>query len=197
MNLDDPTEVALATIDLLAKDGIPHALYGGLALAAYGEPRETRDVDLAVVESRTDRIIRALTKAGWSVQQAFESVTFGGLHLSRITLLGRSDDTGLNLLDLVEPRSARYADTALSRAVTAPLSGQEITLLGPEDFVAFKVLSSRERDLHDAASVLRRMRSDMDLDMLSAELTQLAKEIPDHDIRRRWSTVEQLSQQAD
>jgi hypothetical protein len=47
--LDDPTAVALAIFRALTAHRIEAALYGGLALAAYGEPRETRDADFAVV----------------------------------------------------------------------------------------------------------------------------------------------------
>jgi hypothetical protein len=47
LDLGDPTAVALAAFGALHGAGIEAALYGGLALAAYGEPRETRDADFA------------------------------------------------------------------------------------------------------------------------------------------------------
>src|SRR5262245_24791613 len=43
--LDDPTAVALTIFRALSARRIEAALYGGLALAAYGEPRETGDAD--------------------------------------------------------------------------------------------------------------------------------------------------------
>jgi hypothetical protein len=43
LDLDDPTAIALAIFRALSDRRIEAALYGGLALAAYGEPRETRD----------------------------------------------------------------------------------------------------------------------------------------------------------
>ena len=45
---DDPIALALAIAEALQGRGVPHALYGGLLLAAYGEARETRGVDIAV-----------------------------------------------------------------------------------------------------------------------------------------------------
>ena len=49
LDLDDPTAIALAIFRAALSDRrIEAALYGGLALAAYGEPRETRDADFAV-----------------------------------------------------------------------------------------------------------------------------------------------------
>ena len=55
LNLDDPTAVALAIFRTFSTRRIETALYGGLALAAYGEPRETRDADFAVVFWTTPR----------------------------------------------------------------------------------------------------------------------------------------------
>ena len=53
MDLDDPIALALAIAEALRGQEVPHALYGGLLLAAYGEARETRDRDLADAESVT------------------------------------------------------------------------------------------------------------------------------------------------
>ena len=50
MDLGDPTEAALLCAEAFDRAGVRYAVFGGLALAAYGEPRETRDVDLAVLD---------------------------------------------------------------------------------------------------------------------------------------------------
>lgn len=47
MNLDDPVAIALRVARILERAEIPYALYGGLAVAAYGVPRETKDADVA------------------------------------------------------------------------------------------------------------------------------------------------------
>ena len=51
MDLTDPTAAALRIAEAFDAAQTPYALYGGLLLAAYGEPRETRDVDLAVLST--------------------------------------------------------------------------------------------------------------------------------------------------
>jgi len=48
VDLTDPTNARLAVASALEAAGIRAAVYGGLALAAYGEPRETKDADFAV-----------------------------------------------------------------------------------------------------------------------------------------------------
>jgi hypothetical protein len=86
MDLSDPTAVALGIAEALRREGIGHALYGDLLLAAYGEARETKDADLAVV--RVDAAATASTLAqhlGLHCQVAFERRAFGGLSVSRIT----------------------------------------------------------------------------------------------------------------
>jgi hypothetical protein len=93
----------------------------------------------------------------------------------------------------VQPRSARYARAALERAVTSALRGRALTVLGPEDFVLFKVLSSRDRDLEDAASVLRRSGRDLDCPLIEREVALLAAEIADHTVAGRWERVRELA----
>jgi hypothetical protein len=65
IDLGDPTAVLLAATKALRDAGIDAATYGGLALAAYGEPRETKDADLAVVGVSGEVGRGALARAGF------------------------------------------------------------------------------------------------------------------------------------
>ena len=189
LDLNDPTSIALAIFRALSARRIETALYGGLALAAHGEPRETRDADFAVVSLSGDRAAEALGHLGVRLTLAMDHVHFGGLLVSRITLAEGGGRTGLNSVDLVEPRSSRFAGQALERAVTGSLRGEAIRVLSPEDFVLFKVLSKRERDLEDAASVLRSRDLPIDRSFVDAEALKLAGEIPYHDVADRLARV--------
>ena len=189
MNLDDPTTVALLATEALSRAGIEHALYGGLVLAAYGAARETRDADLAVAGASVADAARSLETGGLHTAVAFERVRFGGLWVSRITLLGGADASGLNTLDLVEPCNIEYARRALSRALGSTLRDHPIRLLTPEDFVVFKVLSTRELDLDDARSVLVSLGAEIDRGRIESEIATLERETPDHPISERWRRV--------
>jgi hypothetical protein len=152
VQLDDPIALALAITESLRCEAVPHALYGGLLLAAYGEARETRDVDIAVAQARAASVTGVLeAELGIRTTPAFDRRVFGGLLISRITLV-EGDER--NTLDLVEPRDAEYAARALARAIDSSLRDRPITVLCAEDFVLFKLLSTRERDLADAVSVV-------------------------------------------
>jgi hypothetical protein len=99
------------------------------------------------------------------------------------------DPSGLNTLDLVEPRSMAYATRALGRALTSSLRGQSIRLLTPEDFVVFKVLSTRELDIDDARSVLASLGTEIDRALIGSELATLGRELTDHGVAERWARV--------
>jgi hypothetical protein len=189
VNLNDPIATALRVAEALERAGARYALFGGLLLAAYGDPRETRDVDLAVVDVAAVEAKRALEAAGLASSISFEAVTFGGLSISRLALLGGDADTGLNVLDLVQARSARYRTAALSRSVTAPLRDRTIRALTADDFVLFKALATRDRDIDDAASVLRRSGDLLDIELIDREVRVLADEVPDWDVRARWDLI--------
>jgi len=184
LDLNDPTTVLLAVARSLQDAGIRAATYGGLALAAYGEPRETTDADLAVAGVGGTEGLEALRRSGLEVSLSFDRMRFGGNLVTRIAILGGVGGS-LNVADLVEPRSARYATAALGRAITGSLRGESIAVLSPEDFVLFKVLSTRDRDLEDAATVLRSPGVHLDVSFVKSEGAALALEISDHDVAGR------------
>ena len=188
-DLRDPTAAALVCADALDRAKLAYAFYGGLVLAAYGEPRETRDVDVAVVDLPAAAAHAALEALGVRAVPVFDGVTFGGLVLGRVTLLGGEHHLGLNVLDLVRPRSARFARSVIDRAVTAAMRGRPVRLVTAEDYVTLKALATRDRDLDDAASVLRRSGPLLDVEAVDREVTALSTEIRDWDVRRAWATI--------
>jgi hypothetical protein len=190
LDLNDPIAVLLAVARALRDAGIANAAYGGLALAAYGEPRETKDVDLAVVGVPGKDGEAALRTAGLDVALAFDRVRFGGNLVTRLTLLGGG---GLNMADLVAPCSERFARVVLERAVEGVLRAEPLRVVSPEDFVLLKVLSTRERDLEDAASLLRSPALRLDTAVVEDEVSRLAAEIAEHDVAGRWRRVVEMA----
>jgi hypothetical protein len=189
LDLTDPTAATLAVARALDGIGIRSAVYGGLALAAYGEPRETKDADFAIAAVTTEIAQAALTDAGLAPSLRFERVRFGGNDITRFALLGSGGIEGFNVVDFVEPRSSRYAHAVLERSLRGAMHGQEIMIVSPEDFVLLKVLSTRERDLDDAASVVRALGPRLEIDLVEREASELARELPDHDAAGKWQAV--------
>lgn len=187
MDLADPVAFALDVTSLLQHEGVDHALYGGLLLAAYGEARETKDADLAVVRGDAAATSALLTRhLGVGCRMAFDRQRFGGLAVSRITVIEGDD---LDTLGLVEPNDPAYAARALARSLTSTLRDRDLRVLTPEDFVLFKVLSTRALDLEDAASVLRSLGETLDRALLQREIDALAATVAEHPIRERWDRI--------
>ena len=186
IDLDDPIALMLVAAAALQRSGAECAAYGGLALGMYGEPRETRDADFAIMGVDLERARLALVDLGVEVVIAFSNVRFGGCDVSRLSLVGGSQ---VNTVDLVIPRSSRFAENVFRRAVTGSLRGQEIRATSPEDFVILKVLATRERDLEDARSVIEKQRTRLDFALIRTEIQQLSDEIPDHDVRGRFARL--------
>jgi hypothetical protein len=182
IDLVDPVALLFAAVDALTAAGLDHAVFGGLALAIYGEPRETKDADLAVANLSLDAARQALLTIGVTVVPAFADVQFGGLRLSRLTLL---EGAKLNTVDFITPVSLRYSTVPLERAVRVPFEGRDIRVVAPEDFIVLKCLATRERDIGDAGNVLAALGDRLDLALIEAEVEQLAHEIPTHDVRGR------------
>ena len=111
IDLDDPVAVLLAAHRAFERAGLQAVAYGGLVVAMYGRPRETRDADLAVSTVSPEAARDALTAAGLNVVQAFTEVRFGGCTVSRLTLVGGGD---LNTVDLVRPRRETTGPTRLA-----------------------------------------------------------------------------------
>jgi hypothetical protein len=184
MDLRDPIAVALGAAEALRESGTAYALYGGLLLAAYGEARETRDADLAVVQADASATAAVLEQClGLRSLLTFEGQRFGGVLVSQITLLEGDE---LNTVDLVTPSNVDYAQRALDRAAESSLRDVPIRVLTPEDFVLFKLLPTRDRDLDDARSVVSGLGPDLDIALVDAEVGTLAAGL-DHPLAERWA----------
>ena len=126
---------------------------------------------------------------GVQLALAMDRARFGGLLITRITLAQGGGRAGLNVVDLVEP-GLRDSPRRRSRGVAGSLRGVPIRVLSPEDFVLFKLLSSRDRDVEDAATLLRAPDLPLDRAFIDAEVRRLGAEILDHDIADRLARIQ-------
>ena len=141
----------------LSDAGIPSIVIGGVAVAVWGEPRVTRDVDLKVLLGRddADRLLAALAPD-------YVSLLPDPRRALRQQAMVFMQDTGGTRLDLLLADTP-YDVLAIQRGRDVELQpGAAIRVCSPEDLVIYKLISTRLRDHEDAQGVIRRQGSNLD-----------------------------------
>jgi hypothetical protein len=128
---------------------VPHAFGGALALAYYGTPRGTQDIDVNVfvAASESDRVLGALAQLGVAIGGARERKQIRERGQVRL----RWERTPIDLFFSYDPLHA----SCLTRIRSVPFGAEaELPILTAEDLVIFKVLFDRPKDWVDVAEVL-------------------------------------------
>lgn len=158
-------EKVLAVDRALTGTEIPHAIGGAIALAYYGEPRVTIDIDVNVFvpTERLPQIERSLRPLGV--------------------------DTGHDPRELIEDHQARlrwdrnpvhlfFSDDTLHEAMPAavrrvPFAGSKIPIVSPEHLIIRKAMLDRPKDWLDIEAILT-AGEPLDLEEVRTWLTHLA-----------------------
>jgi hypothetical protein len=141
----------------LLEADIPSVLIGGVAVALWGEPRVTRDVDLKIQLGRdeADRLLALLTPD----YTALLPDPRRALREQAMLFVQDPAKTRLDLLLADTP----YDVQAIRRGRSIELQpGESICVCSPEDLVIYKLVSTRLRDHEDAGSVVRRQGDKLD-----------------------------------
>jgi hypothetical protein len=139
-------EKVLAVDRALANAGIEHALGGGIALAYYGEPRVTIDIDVNVFASagRLPEIETALQPLGVDTEHDERELVEG----QQVRL--RWDSNPVHLFF-----SHDELHEAMSAAVRrVPFAGATIPIVSPEHLVIRKAILDRPKDWLDIEAIL-------------------------------------------
>jgi len=150
------------------------ALMGGLALAVWKHPRNTRDVDILVDlrDGNPDELVEAMSRAGMRSKRQPPVLLVGNQRV--IQLLYPAPGTFLDIQIDVLLADSPYQKEALTRAKPAKLEGErEIAVLSCEDLIIHKLLAGRIIDSADVAALLRANRAGRDLAYLKEWLGRL------------------------
>ena len=159
---------------LLLEAEIPSIVIGGMAVAAWGEPRLTRDVDLKVLLNRqeADRLLELLS----ANYQPLVANPREALRKQALIFIQDSLGTRLDLLLADTP----YDVIAIQRGRDVEMQpGIVIHLCSPEDLVIYKLISTRLRDHEDARSVIHRQGDSLDDDYVTNWLRQFEQALDD------------------
>ena len=158
----------------LQQNGIPSIVIGGVAIAAWGEPRVTRDVDLKIKLERqdADRLVKLLTIGYTSLLPDPNEA------LRKQALIFIQDELGTRL-DLLLADTP-YDEVAIQRGREVEIEpGVRIRVCSPEDLIIYKLVSTRARDHDDAYSVIRRQGEALDDRYVIGWLKQFEKALDD------------------
>jgi hypothetical protein len=135
--------------DLLEAEGVVYMIVGALAVAVWGRPRATADIDvtlqadagqLEMLAGRAERVGFAVDREWLDWQPLLRD------RQRRLTAPGA-------IVDLMRPRDA-HEEAALGRRRHVAFEGRQLPFVAPDDLVLMKLKAGRPRDFEDAVSVL-------------------------------------------
>ena len=150
-------ESVVALQERLRQAGIPSAVIGGIAVAVWGEPRVTRDVDIKVLLERD--AARRLLEAIGPDYVPLQADPLAALTRTGVLFVQDAQGTRLDLL----LSDVSFDVEAIRRAKMVALqAGLVAVVCSPEDLIIYKLISTRQRDLDDAQSVVHRQGDALD-----------------------------------
>jgi len=128
----------------LSEEGVRFLLVGAYAVAVYGHPRATKDIDIFVhaAPDNASRLMRALQRFGASLSDVSEA-DFASEGI--IFQIGNSP----RRIDIITRISGVDFERAYANRSTVALEGIDLPIISLEDLIANKRASARAQDLAD------------------------------------------------
>lgn len=159
MNLKD----LLSQVDTLLKHSqVEYAVIGGYAVAAWGELRATRDIDLLCNARHLAALKAALVNSDTRFEHRVGDPDDPISNVLRIEL-GKGDE--LYELDVLAGIRGAPAGI-LERARLVQIQDLAVPVASPEDIIILKLLGGSARDIDDARSILRIQKRRLDLSLV-------------------------------
>ena len=155
------------------------SVVGGLAVVVRGEPRFTRDADLAVAvggDAEAESLVRWLQGRGYGVLATVEQQATG--RLATVRLVPPGEDAEGIVLDLLFASSGIESEVAATADLLEVLPGLKLPVARTSHLIALKVLSRddirRPTDLADLRSLIARA-SERDIQEAGGLLSLIAE----------------------
>ena len=136
--------------EALDQSGLPYMIIGGQAVLYYGEPRFTKDIDIALgADTETLGKVLSLTaklELNFLVKEVEDFVK------KTMVLPTQDRSTGIRV-DFIFSRSL-YERQAIDRARNARFGAVSVKIASLEDVVIHKIVAGRPRDMEDVKNML-------------------------------------------
>lgn len=188
-------DVLRLTAEVLNTLGPPWALVGGLAVSVRGEPRFTRDIDIAVAvadDAAAEHLVAELQSRGFAVRLVLEQQALGRLATVRLLAPGEGE-SGI-VVDLLFASCGVEPEICDAAEQLEVLPGLVLPVAQVGHLVAMKLLAvteDRPQDEMDLRTLLRHLstaehdRALAALDQIESRGANRGKALRDEFARRR------------
>jgi hypothetical protein len=172
-------ELLAALSAVLRQFGARWYLFGAQAVAIWGRPRMSADVDVTVAIDldRVHDLVRSMAGHGFGLRVRTDVDEF----VARTRVLPFLHAATRLPLDLVLAGPG-LEEEFLGRAQDVDLGGIRVPVLSAEDLVITKILAGRPKDLEDVAGILNERRASLDLARIRAILRLLEEALGQSDL---------------
>ena len=131
-------------LQLLRSEQVEYLLVGGYAVAQYGYPRTTGDLDVWIAASETsaNKVATVLQKFGFSAASVSAEM------FSKPDQIIRMGVPPI-CIDMITGASGVEFGACYARRIRQVIDGVEVTIIHPDDLKQNKKASGRSKDLND------------------------------------------------
>ncbi|MDZ4696244.1 MAG: DUF6036 family nucleotidyltransferase [Deltaproteobacteria bacterium] len=131
-------------VDALDSSGVEYALVGGLAVAVWGAPRATKDIDLLIRRDDLAMAMAAVRPCGFTL----EALPFEFRDGSELQRISKIDGQG-DLLTLDFMLVNKNLEATWKSRIRLPFGDGHVTVISREALIAMKGAAARPQDLLD------------------------------------------------
>lgn len=162
-----------ALVKLFSTTKTEYAILGGFAVALYGEPRMTVDIDvnISIAKDKIGTFLAAARKFGFYPLTA--NINSFIKDTGVIPLKFGKGKTTCSCDIIIAESPLEYA--GLKRAKIKKIGGLKVRFITPEDLIIHKITSDRPRDIEDLKGILLRQQGKLDMKYIMFWLKKIAK----------------------
>lgn len=148
MNIKDEL---LRIIDAMTAADIEYAVAGGLAVAIYGCPRLTVDIDILILDEDLDRARAVLATTGFDLESGIVRLGAGPMEEERLFRLAKTEGTDFLTLDLLLVTSRQ--EPVWAGREQFEFGGRDVCVVSRDALIEMKRRAGRPKDLADIAAL--------------------------------------------
>ncbi|HEY3273193.1 MAG TPA: nucleotidyltransferase [Methanocella sp.] len=146
MGSSDSFNIYREAVEVLEKASIPYIVGGGIAIMAYGRTRDTKDIDLYILDVDRYRALQSLTSAGFEVDD-----------MPGVNWLCKGFKKGITVDFIMENVGGMHTnEETIMHGFWTVINGVRMHVMSPEDIIVRKIMAMRSdrNDWFDCISVL-------------------------------------------